>query len=288
MLSSLCLFVIILTSQATAKPDYKYTTCFIGEDYAPNSTYQTNLHTLLSRLTSNTKNDYGFYNSSYGQDSDRIYATGLCRGDVSPDTCRSCLKNSSSVLLKQCPHHKEALAGNDQCMLHYAGADRNIFGYDESQYRVYLWSETNVTDRDQYNYVLTNLLSRLRVKAAASDPHDPNHKFAAGHATGPSSQTIYAAVQCPPDLTVADCNECLVGAFKELPKCCKNRSGGGVIKFSCNFRYENSRFYEPKADALTISGIFGITFGRIAFEWRSFKGIIFRRIIFKRINLCLI
>ena len=29
-------------------------------------------------------------------------------------------------------------------------------------------------------------------------------------------------------------------------------SGGVVIKFRCNFRYESSRFYEPTADTLTL------------------------------------
>ena len=239
--SFLCSLVILL-SQATAKQDYMNTTCIAGTpDYAPNSTYLTNLNTLLSNLASNAQIDYGFYNSSYGQDPDRVYATGLCRGDAAPDTCRSCFNNSGFLLPKHCPLHKRAVAVNDQCMLHYA--EHSILGYIESDYRVYFWSETIVKDWHQYNYVLTKLLSRLRVKAATShESHDPNRKFAAGHATSPSVPTIYAVVQCQPDLTVAQCNDCLEGAFSELQKCCNNRSGGGVVKFSCNFRYENSRF----------------------------------------------
>lgn len=61
--------------------------------FTANRTYHTNLNTLLSNLTSNKGIDYGFYNLSYGKNTDKVYAIGLCRGDVKPDECRSCLNN---------------------------------------------------------------------------------------------------------------------------------------------------------------------------------------------------
>ncbi|RZB43824.1 Cysteine-rich receptor-like protein kinase 29 [Glycine soja] len=239
-----------LISQATAKPEYPYAVCITeGGDYAPNSTYQTNLNTVLSRIISTTQNDYGFYNSSYGQEPDRVYANGLCRGDVTPHACLTCLNNSHLLLLKQCPHQKRAIGGYAECMLHYSY--RSVLGYYDSDFRVYLQSKTNVKDWDQYSYVLMKLLSRLKVKAATTDSY-LNRKYASGNATIPGSQTIFAVVQCAPDLTVAQCNDCLDGAISEIPKCCNHMSGGVVIKFRCNFRYESSRFYEPTADTLTL------------------------------------
>jgi len=89
------------------------------------------------------------------------------------------------------------------------------------------------------------------VKAATTDSY-LNRKYASVNATGPDSQAVYASVQCAPDLTVAECNDCLGGAISELPKCCSSRSGGVVIKFRCNFRYENFSFYEPTADTQTL------------------------------------
>lgn len=243
--------LVTLISQAIAKPDYQYCVCITeGGDYAPNSTYQTNLNTVLLMLT-NTQNDYGFYNASYGEDPDRVYAKGLCRGDVTPHDCVTCLDNSRFLLLKQCPHQKRVAGGYDECMLHYSY--RAVLGYYDSDFRVYLRNETKVTDWDEYSYVLKMLLSRLTVKAATTDS-SLNRKFASGNATSLSlsSQTIYAAVQCTPDLTVAQCSDCLDGAISEIPKCCNNKLGGVVIKFTCNFRYENYRFYEPKADTLTL------------------------------------
>jgi hypothetical protein len=45
-------------------------------------------------------------------------------------------------------------------------------------------------------------------------------KFAVGNATVTNFQTIYALVQCTPDLSKQDCKNCLDGASKEISKCC--------------------------------------------------------------------
>ncbi|KAK7280213.1 hypothetical protein RJT34_25275 [Clitoria ternatea] len=217
--------------------------------YAPNSTYKTNLSALLLRLTSNTNINYGFYSSSYGI-SDTVYATGLCRGDVTPQTCRNCLNETSFFLLKQCPLKKRVAGGYDKCMLYY-NEHSITYGYKDSDFEVCLKSETSTPDWDYYNYALKNLLSKLRVKAATTDSH-LNRKFAAGNATAPNSQHIYAVVQCTPDLTEAECNDCLDGAFSEIPNCCSHRTGGVIIKLSCNFRFENYSFYDPTVEAVTL------------------------------------
>ena len=92
MVSSRLLFflsaILILIVQALAWPPFLYHSCLNTGNHTNNSTYETNLNQLLSSLYSNTEIDYGFYNSSYGQNSDDVYAIGLCRGDVKPDVCR--------------------------------------------------------------------------------------------------------------------------------------------------------------------------------------------------------
>ena len=113
MVSSRLLFflsaILILIVQAFAQPpSFLYYSCLDTGNYTKNSTYETNLNQLLSSLYSNTEIDYGFYNSSYGQNSDEVYAIGLCRGDVKTDVCRNCLKNSSDLLTRLCPE-KEAI-----------------------------------------------------------------------------------------------------------------------------------------------------------------------------------
>ncbi|KAL5579090.1 hypothetical protein UlMin_011532 [Ulmus minor] len=96
-------------------------------NYTTNSTYQTNLNNLLSTLPSNDDNNNGFYNSSSGNGSDEVYSIGLCRGDIKPDVCRSCLNDSTTRLTKLCPNQKEAIIWYDECLLRYSNKSLNIF-----------------------------------------------------------------------------------------------------------------------------------------------------------------
>ena len=69
-------------------------------NYTRNSTYRTNLETLLTSMSSsNTKIDYEFYNFSIGESPDKVNAIVLCRPDISPKECRSCINESSYKLL---------------------------------------------------------------------------------------------------------------------------------------------------------------------------------------------
>ena len=74
--------------------------CYDTGNYTSNSTYRANLNTLLASMINNTKINYGFYNFSFGEAPDKVYAIALCRGDASPSECRSCISGASSDLLK--------------------------------------------------------------------------------------------------------------------------------------------------------------------------------------------
>ena len=74
--------------------------CYDTGNYTSNSTYRANLNTLLASMINNTKKNYGFYNFSFGEAPDKVYAIALCRGDASPSECRGCISGASSDLLK--------------------------------------------------------------------------------------------------------------------------------------------------------------------------------------------
>ena len=247
MVSSRLVFlfsICILISQGIAQPEFRYSYCLDKGNYTSNSTYNTNLNQVLSSLSSNTEIDYGFYNFSYGKSPDKVYSLGLCRGDVNPDICRSCLNNATNLLPLLCPNQKEAIGGYDECMLRYSF--RNIFNIKETSPSFYLWNPNNVSaNYDQFSQDLMTLLVSKRVQAAAGGSL---RKFAAGNATAPNNQTLYSVVQCTPDLSDQDCSDCLAGAMREIPNCCDGKQGGRVIKPSCNFRFEVSLFYDATAD----------------------------------------
>jgi len=208
-------------------------------NYTANSTYSTNLNTLLSTLSSNTQINYGFYNFSYGQNTDTVNAIGLCRGDVEPEKCRSCLNSSRVDLTQRCPYQKKAILWSGECMLRYS--NDTIFHQMETSPGFYWWNQKNVTEADQFNEVLGNLMKSLRGVAASGDSR---RKYAAGESEKALNfQTIYGAVQCTPDLSQQECYQCLDGAIEDIPKCCGGKVGGRVLRPSCNIRFETFSFY---------------------------------------------
>ncbi|XP_008234232.1 PREDICTED: cysteine-rich receptor-like protein kinase 10 [Prunus mume] len=236
---------LISTQSLAQPPDFRSYSCFNEKgNYTTNSTYQTNLNTLLSSLSSpsNNGNGYGFYNSSYGENADEVHAIALCRGDVMGDTCRGCLSNSTQKLTQLCPNQKEAFGFYDECMLRYA--NRSVYGAMEAAPAFWLWNPQNVSssDVDGFFQELRRLLEDLSGQAAANGSL---RKFAVGTATAPNFQTIYGLAQCTPDLAEQACSDCLVGALEDIPKCCEGKQGGRVVNPSCNVRYEISRFYDP-------------------------------------------
>ncbi|WJX14846.1 non-specific serine/threonine protein kinase [Trifolium repens] len=241
---SLLLLLITIVSQAKGQPNFLYNFCINDNgNYTANSAYQNNLNILLSNLSTNTEIDYGFYNFSYGQNTDKVNAIGLCRGDVKPDVCRNCLNDSRVLLTRLCPNQKEAIGGYENCMLRYS--NRSIFGIMQGSPTFYMWNTNSVTEVDQFNRVLGNLMKKLKEKAASSD--DSRFKYATGNATDVNLnfQTIYGLVQCTPDLSMQECNHCLEDAILEIPRCCNNKIGARVVKPSCIIRYESHLFYDP-------------------------------------------
>ncbi|XP_058725199.1 cysteine-rich receptor-like protein kinase 44 [Vicia villosa] len=216
-------------------------------NYTDNSIYHTNLKTLLSSLTSNTQINYGFYNFSNGQNTNKVYAIALCRGDVNNQTdCLSCLKGSSNNLTQLCPNQKEAIGWyeDEKCMLRYS--DRSIFRFLETGPPYYAHNLANATDLSVFNETVRDLLDNLTQRASSGDS---SLKYAADSARGPNDQTIYGLVQCTPDLSESDCSSCLVQSIARIPiDCCKDKIGGRVVRPSCNMRFEtNFRFYDPTA-----------------------------------------
>ncbi|CBI23450.3 unnamed protein product, partial [Vitis vinifera] len=234
------LILHLLGVTVLAQTDFLYHDCSdsVG-NYTDNSTYEANLNTLLSSLSSNNEIDYGFYNFSYGQNSDKVNAIALCRGDVVTDACRSCVNDSRIQLTQLCPNQKEAIGWYDKCMLRYS--NNSIFGTAQTSLSFYMWNPENASNVEDFNQVLGNLMASLRSKAASGDSR---HKFATGEANVTSFVTIYGLMQCTPDLSEASCRDCLEGATNEIPNCCDSKKGGRVIKPSCNLRFETYRFYE--------------------------------------------
>ncbi|CAK7350929.1 unnamed protein product [Dovyalis caffra] len=239
------LVALTKAQQPTVEPKMSYHDCVGKGNYTTNSPYQANLNQLLTSIYTNTAIDYGFYDFSLGENADRVQAIALCRPDISPGVCRACIRNASDSLVRLCPNFVEAIGGLDNCMVRYA--NRSISNLMEKG--PYFWvydDRNNVSDVDGFNRSRMTLLGNLSDKAARGDSR---YKYAMDQIDAPNFQTIYALVQCTPDLSASECRDCLYNASGLIPQCCEARQGGRVIYPSCNFWYEIDRFYDPSANA---------------------------------------
>ncbi|KAL3742082.1 hypothetical protein ACJRO7_017547 [Eucalyptus globulus] len=219
--------------------------CGTNSNFTANGTYGDNLNALLiSVVAAAAADDYGFYNLSAGGGSaDSVNAIALCRGDVATANCRSCLNDSAPEIARRCPFLKEAIIWYDKCMLRYS--NRSIFRTMEDSPTFYLWNPNDVNNNvDQFNQVLRNLTDSLRDRAASGNS---TKKFAVGNAKAPNFQTLFGLVQCTPDLSQSQCDDCLVSAIGQIPQCCDGKQGGRVIYPSCNIRFEVYPFFDSSA-----------------------------------------
>ncbi|KAL4366525.1 hypothetical protein GQ457_05G030100 [Hibiscus cannabinus] len=208
-------------------------------NYTANSTYQANLNTIFSQLTSQTDFNYGFYNLSAGHNSNLVNAVALCRGDTNQDDCNTCLNETVSELRQRCPLYKEVVGWSEFCTLRYA--NRDLFGELETSPGSCLLNTQDVTDADRFNQALDNLLTNLSSLAAAGGPL---RKYAADNSTVGVFQTVYAMVQCSPDLSEQECGDCLSVAKDGIGGCCLGKRGCRILRPSCFLRYESGPFYQ--------------------------------------------
>ncbi|CAD5324963.1 unnamed protein product [Arabidopsis thaliana] len=215
------------------------TTCILT--YSRNSTYFTNLKTLLSSLSSrNASYSTGFQTATAGQAPDRVTGLFLCRGDVSQEVCRNCVAFSVKETLYWCPYNKEVVLYYDECMLRYS--HRNILStvtYDESAILLNgaSISSSNQNQVDEFRDLVSSTLNLAAVEAANS-----SKKFYTRKVITP--QPLYLLVQCTPDLTRQDCLRCLQKSIKGMSL---YTIGGRFLYPSCNSRYETYSFYNETA-----------------------------------------
>ena len=237
---AILLVPLVSHSLVLQRDPYVLHNCSTSGNVSSNGTFRANLNTLISTFSSNTQIDYGFYNFSAGEGTDKVYATGLCRADLTPTDCRICLNNSGHELLQLCPNEKEGIMWYMNCTVRYS--NNSIFGVMETKPIKYLAtgpSDDLVSKLTEFNEVLSTLFYDLRVGASAGGIF---RKVAVGNATY-LNHTIYGLMQCSPDLSEMDCSNCLVEAQSYNKICCNGSLGVRALAPTCNLRIESNQFY---------------------------------------------
>ncbi|XP_038882218.1 cysteine-rich receptor-like protein kinase 26 [Benincasa hispida] len=234
--------LLLLMAKASAQPNFISHFCIYNTgNFTANSTFKANLDHVLSSITTNKSLSYGFYRFSYGQSSDIANAVGLCRPDITPDACQSCLMDSVCLLGKHCSNQKEAIGWYENCSLHYSSTSLSNQMYISPMFRTQ--STKNATNTDQFIRRLRILLNSLKNKASLGGPL---HKYATGNMSSSELETTHALVQCLPDLTPRQCDDCLSSSFKKLPSF--SSQSAGIFTPSCMVNYKPNRFFDSVTD----------------------------------------
>ncbi|KAI4298634.1 hypothetical protein L6164_032168 [Bauhinia variegata] len=207
-------------------------------NYTMNSPYYNSLKLLLGSLPSNTS-VRGYYNTSVGEDTDKVYGQTLCRGDVSATVCQNCIENASQDMLRRCKK-VQALIWYELCQVRYSfQMFFSTFVYigkpPESNKQ-----EKNVSDPIRFSKVLNYLMRNLSDEAAFNPA---TNKFATGEIKFSGEETIYGLVQCTRDMSETYCSNCLSSAVADLMACCSSHEGGILLSRTCNARFELSQFF---------------------------------------------
>ena len=249
LLSSLLVISLLsLCSGNETPPGYIAHFCS-GTNFVANSTYQSNLDLVLSSFSSNATLVTGFSSASAGV----VSGIFLCRGDVNATVCQDCVAKVARTISELCSLQTGAIVWYEKCLVRYS--NDSIFSTISEvpqAYDKYIGSPWTMPEAEKvrFNELLGSTMHSLATLASNSLT---GKKFATEekefNSSLLSSRKLYSLVQCTPDLTVSDCNTCLLGAIFLLPTCCDGKQGGWVLRSSCTLRYELYPFYNFTADS---------------------------------------
>ncbi|KAG2688179.1 hypothetical protein I3760_09G083100 [Carya illinoinensis] len=231
---------LLLWELAYADPPYSFCPN-TSADYRDDSPFKNNLDELLISLSSKASSSK-FYNTSTGNDTDRVYGVHMCLDYVTNENCGKCIATATKDILKLCPYTREAVVWEELCQLRYS--NQNFFGQVNLTGNKHQYNPMNLSQPLQFKYrsVVKETLNNLTTEAAAF-----NLSAKLRYATGEvdfEDKTIYALVECTRDLSGDGCNSCLERAIADVLNCCYFSIGARLFSSSCFLRYEFYNFYK--------------------------------------------
>ncbi|KAH7857249.1 hypothetical protein Vadar_010563 [Vaccinium darrowii] len=221
--------------------------CPNGANFTTNSPYGQNRNRILSSLASNTTANGGFFNTTFTQGSDTIYALALCRGDLSNKSCFDCVNSSTQAIIINCPNQKEAFnyGVSSHCIVRLS--NQWFFNTVTTSPPKSVYITSDITDNaNEFDHTL-NSLARSLLITITNGPSAG--KFATGEIPYTAFKYIYGLVQCLPGLSSDDCTACVRFAMDYDRKKTFRKWRANIVTPSCIFEYGLDKFYESTAGA---------------------------------------
>uniref|UniRef100_A0ACD5V126 Uncharacterized protein n=1 Tax=Avena sativa TaxID=4498 RepID=A0ACD5V126_AVESA len=220
--------------------------------YLPNSTFAANLAAMSTALPRNASIS-GFSAGAFGRAPDTAYGLALCRGDYTGDACAACITVAFNDAASLCRYSKDVTIFHDQCHLRFY--DRDFLAGAANWPESVAPNMNNVSGGNvaQFDGLVTRLANAVAGKAS-----NGSGRYATGQAGFPQDKiNLYGLAQCTPDLTTAQCRDCLAGIIEQLPMSLSGRLGGRILGVRCNYRYEKDIFFTTTDDILKLTPLVG-------------------------------
>ncbi|XP_048623771.1 putative cysteine-rich receptor-like protein kinase 39 [Brassica napus] len=183
-----------------------------GSLFSDNSTYSDNLNSLFSSLASNVVANDGFYNTSIGEGTNKVYGLALCGRGYEKQACVNCVEQGIQDLEDICPNRIKSFkwttrdSDNASCLVRYAN------------YSVFEKLELFPPAPENSSVVL-KYYSVVRAEFT---------EFA----------DVYMMMKCTPDILPSECNICLMQCVLNFQNNNWGRQGGAGKLLSCCFRWD--------------------------------------------------
>ncbi|KAG2248898.1 hypothetical protein Bca52824_088526 [Brassica carinata] len=253
LFSILC-FVLISFGIASVSAQ----TCMDNDGhFRPNGTYDTNRRLILSSLPSNVTTQEGlFFNGSIGQEPNRVYAIGMCIPGSTPQDCSDCIKSASDGLIQSCPNQTNAFTWpGDPTLCYVRYSNTSFLGSSDLDPRPLLFNTGDINSNlTEFTKTWEDLVVRMidAASTAKNTPSSSNNHYKADMAPLTALENIYALMQCTPDLSSGDCDNCLRQSARDYQSCCGQKQGGVVMRPSCFFRWDLYK-YSKAFDNITVT-----------------------------------
>ncbi|KAJ6333720.1 hypothetical protein OIU77_009572 [Salix suchowensis] len=240
LLLLLCFSLSNFLDLAYADPPCK--SCSDDSSYSDNSPFKNNLEILMSYLRSNASVSK-LYNTSTGNDLDRIYAQYMCLNYAAHDECSTCIKVASQTITRLCPGDKEAVVWEELCQLRYSS--QNFSAHLDVSRNIPQYIKKEVKNPAQFRLVVNETLDNLIEQAS----FNASANMYTTREVTTDTYTLYALAQCSADLSPYDCNTCLQVSRANISSCCDACRGVRVLTRSCYLWYEFYSFYEGETNS---------------------------------------
>ncbi|KAL3342750.1 hypothetical protein AABB24_026670 [Solanum stoloniferum] len=236
----LLLHSLLVGVKAQLQVNPLYYDCSMSNNYTERSKFQSNLNRLLYRSLYNNGGNSSYTKVSEGEDPDKVYGLFLCRGDVVPRGCQTCIDVATEWIVNECPLSKQAIIWYDECFVRYS--DVYVASMLDSSDSWIMYNTHNISQPEQFIGDLKAMFDNLTTQATTINL---SLKYAENSDEINNFQRLYGMVQCLPDLSAVDCVTCLKTALSQMSITLfdiKIPTGGRVLQASCNLRYELYQF----------------------------------------------